>query len=166
MPPDACEVCGKRVEKTIRISYEDIEVNVCPSCFEKLGRRARIIEETRMREAPAQRREVKPRLVKSSKIESMDIVENYGELVRKARQERGWTQEVLAQKLRVSVDVVKRIESEKYKPPIDLARKIEKLLKIKLLVSTEEEPLEETPGIRGATLGEVVVVRREDEGED
>ncbi len=95
------------------------------------------------------------------RFEGFDLVEDFGDRIRKAREARGWSEAVLAQKLRVSVDVVRRIESGKLKPSIQLARNIESVLKIKLIVPTEEG--EATGELGPVTFGDIVVVRRGEE---
>ncbi|MEM1927697.1 MAG: multiprotein bridging factor aMBF1 [Acidilobaceae archaeon] len=161
MTREVCEICGKSVEKTVRARVDEAELRICPACLERLGRRAVVVREEK-RETPP--RQLTRQTSRARSVESLDLVEGYGDLVRRAREKRGLTVEALAQRLRVSAEVVRRIESEKYKPPIDLAKRIERVLGVKILVATEEEPLlEEKPYSRGATLGEVVVVRREEE---
>ncbi|MEM0340521.1 MAG: multiprotein bridging factor aMBF1 [Acidilobaceae archaeon] len=167
MTSSVCEVCGKVVERVVKATVDDAELSLCPLCLSKLGKRAKVIEEETRRtlaQKKSQQSQTKRQtsVRTSQSIEILDLVEGYGDVIRKGREKKGWTQEVLAQKLRVSVDVVRKIESEKYKPPIDLAKRIEKLLGVRLLTSTEEEPLGEVPNLRGTTLGEVVVVRREE----
>ncbi len=93
-------------------------------------------------------------------MEGFDLVEDFGERVRKARESRGWSEAALAQRLKVSVDVIRKIESGKLKPPLQLARSLENILKVKLITSTEEEELEATGKPESITLGDIVVVRR------
>lgn len=51
----------------------------------------------------------------------------------------GLTQEDLAKQLNERVTVIKKIESGEFNPPMDLARKIEKLLKVRIIVPVEED---------------------------
>jgi len=97
-----------------------------------------------------------------SMLEGVDLVEDFGERVRRAREARGWSEAALAQRLKVSVDVVRRIESGKLKPSLQLARSLESILKVKLLVPTEEEP-EAVGELRPLTFGDVGIVRRGEE---
>jgi len=71
--------------------------------------------------------------------EELELVEGFGELVREARIRLGLTQEDLAKQLNEKVAVIKKIESEQFRPSIDLARKLEKALKIRILAPAEEE---------------------------
>jgi transcriptional regulator, XRE family len=53
----------------------------------------------------------------------------------------GLSQDILASYLGEKVSVIKKIEAGKLKPTLDLAKKIEKLLKVNII---EEESVEET----------------------
>lgn len=95
--------------------------------------------------------------------EDLELVENYGELVREARIRMGLTQEDLASQVGEKATVIKKIEHGELRPSIELARKLEKILRIRLLVPAEEEPSSELkkyltkPGAsRGVSLGELL----------
>lgn len=92
--------------------------------------------------------------------EDLDLIEDFGEVVRTARIKMGLTQEDLAKQLNEKLATIKKIESGEFKPPITLARKLERFLKIKLL-----EPVEEikqvsskysTKGDLGISLGDLL----------
>ncbi len=65
--------------------------------------------------------------------ESIEVVEDYAERIRSAREALGWTKEILAERVKEKVSVIRRIEAGEMVPPISLARKLESILKIKLL---------------------------------
>ncbi len=156
-----CEVCGRPIKgQGRRVLLEGAEVIVCDDCYAKLLKSNRAVPVTRRPQkvtAPS-----KPRRAGS---EMLEVVDDYPDIIRRAREQRGWTTAVLAQKLRVSEDLIRRIEGGKVKPTIDLAKRIEGLLKVRLLQPVEYE---ESEGAKGAapdalTFGDVAVVRR-DEG--
>ncbi|MCD6592139.1 MAG: TIGR00270 family protein [Thaumarchaeota archaeon] len=72
--------------------------------------------------------------------EDLELVEDFGEIVRKARMSLGLTQEELAKQIGEKSTVIKKIEANELKPSIALAKKLEKFLKITLLVPAEESP--------------------------
>lgn len=111
-----------------------------------------------MREGKRASRPRRPRRVRGD----YDIVPNYGEIVRRARESKGWSASVLAQKLRISEAMVRKIEAGKYKPPIDLARRMERVLKVKLLEPVIEEEYMGVEEEDYVTLGDIVVVRDEE----
>lgn len=61
------------------------------------------------------------------------IREDYAEIIKKGRENMGMTQDMLASTVGERLSVIKKIESGKMKPTIELAKKIEKLLKVSLL---------------------------------
>lgn len=68
----------------------------------------------------------------------MEYAEDFGELVKEARIRMGWTQEDLARQLNEKLTIIKKIEAGEFHPPLDLARRIERVLKIRILVPPEE----------------------------
>lgn len=98
---------------------------------------------------------------KSQDLIRYELVEDYAQRIRSARERLGWSVSMLAEKVKESVTTIKRIESGKLRPTIDLAKRLEEVLRIKLLVPSVEEEL----GPRKAhtkkyvTLGEIVAIR-------
>ncbi|MCS7126315.1 MAG: multiprotein-bridging factor 1 family protein [Aigarchaeota archaeon] len=75
-------------------------------------------------------------------VEEYEYVEDFGRLIREAREKMGLTQEDLAKQLNEKVTVIRKIEAGEFNPSIELVKKIERLLKIKILVPAVEEELE------------------------
>lgn len=71
----------------------------------------------------------------------------------------GISQQQLAQKLKVSENIVKRFESGKLKPTISQARQLEKILGIKLVTPLENEESEKEFDETELTLGDVVNIK-------
>ncbi|MFN3268631.1 MAG: multiprotein-bridging factor 1 family protein, partial [Zestosphaera sp.] len=94
------------------------------------------------------------------------VVPDYHERVRKAREKLGWTQKVLANAVKESENVIKRIEAGRLVPSIELARKLENILKIQLLEPVVETRVNTTKtlskGSAGLTIGDVMVLRKEE----
>ena len=176
-----CEMCGARiVGRPYRAVVDGVEMVLCARCYESLVRsgraqplpsRPRIVTSAPPRtpsrpgaRAPQPRgggaRRVQRRRVS---LELYDLVEDYGERIRRAREAKGWSLQALAQRLRISESLLRKIEQEKVKPPIDLARRIEKVLRIKILVPSEIEEEYEAPPPGTLTLGDVVVIRRDED---
>ncbi len=98
--------------------------------------------------------------------ERYEVVPDYAERVRRARERLGMSQEELAIRVKERVNVIKRIEAGTLVPTVDLARRLEKVLGIKLL----EPVVEEDFGVGGGgrrrrdfelTLGDIVEIREE-----
>ncbi len=155
-----CEVCGKPIAgKGHRILMDGAELLVCDECFTKLTKSGRAVPVT------SKVNQVRPKpKAKERPEEMLEVVDDYPDIIRKARESKGWTQAALAQRLRVSEALVKKIESGKYKPTVDLARRLESLLGVRLLQPVESEGEEEEPPADTLTFGDVAVVRRDKNG--
>ena len=98
--------------------------------------------------------------------EDLELVEDFGELVKRARIKLGLTQQDLAAQLNEKITVIKKIEAGQFRPSIQLARKLEKFLKIRLLVPVEEESIELVKpsgkrGLKGVSVEELLRGREE-----
>lgn len=146
-----CEMCGKKVPHLEKVRIEGAVLNVCDTCA-RLGTPAESIRSrfssastSRPQEAIKipQKKIVVPPSRPSSKrrrrdsIENLEVVPEYAELIREARSKLSMTQDELAAKLLEKKNVISSIERGDLLPEIKVARKIERLLNIKLLESEE-----------------------------
>ncbi len=155
-----CEVCGRPIEGPgHRVLLDGVEVVLCDDCFIKLSRSGRVMPVPKRQ---AQVPQVRPKAARRPSNSTMlEVVDDYPDIIRRARESRGWTQAALAQRLRISEDLLRKIESGKLKPPVDLARRIEGLLKVQLLQPVEYEEGEPGSPESSLTFGDVAVVRKE-----
>lgn len=76
-------------------------------------------------------------IVKEKRLDEKEpiylFVQGYGAMVKKAREKLGLKQEEMAKKLNERESFLHQIESEHLKPSIDIARKLERELRIKIL---------------------------------
>jgi len=158
-----CEICGKPVsdpKMCRKVVVDDATLVVCPQCYDKLVRQGRVKRVSGIDESEYSEKRVKQaRTALSVRLpEAMyEVVEDYATRIKQAREKLGWSQAVLAQKLRVSENVVKRIEAGRLKPSIDLARRIEKILGITLLEPVVEESITaEQSSEDYLTIGDVI----------
>ncbi|NOZ88834.1 MAG: TIGR00270 family protein [Crenarchaeota archaeon] len=117
-------------------------------------------QQARRRAAPARRRASGG----LGGLEKFEVVEDYAIRVRRARERLGLTQKELAVKVKVGENVIKRIEAGTLVPPIDLARRLERVLGVKLLepvAELEEAEEEEAGGEFYLTLGDVAELRED-----
>jgi len=90
----------------------------------------------------------------------LEVVPDYDVKVKKAREEQGLTQEVLAKLVGEKLSVIKRIEMGKLKPSLDLARKLEKALKVRLVEEPKTaKPIQQPRPRLELTLGDVAVIK-------
>jgi len=174
-----CDICGTSIEKgkERHINLEGTPLTVCSNCFTRLDTRNRKKQETQQSFAKPkavgylQQTTQSKQQLKSSRetvhpgkpiAQNVELVEDYAERIRKAREKLGWSQAILAERIKVSENIVKRIESGKLRPTLDLAKKIEEVLGIKLLMPSIEEELKQQKIQRYVTLGEIVNVRTDE----
>jgi len=160
-----CEVCGREIiGKPHYVIIEGAKLITCGECA-KLGsgewspKPSVSSLDTKMRISRIPKRKA---TVKNIDIqEDVTVIENFGSLVRNARQKMGLSQEDLGRKIGEKTSVIKKIEVEKIIPHEQLARKLEHALGIKLLVPVVEPevPAPLHPTRREVTLGEIVQLK-------
>jgi len=154
-----CDLCGKTEETLARALIEGVELDVCSSCS-KFGKIIRTVSRPSPKE---QHRQVMHRHVmqeqKEEKIEM--IVENYSSVIKTKRESLGMTQKDFASRINEKESTVHKMETGHMEPPIDLARKLEKLLGVKLVEQPEENHERIKKGKDGGfTLGDFIKVRK------
>jgi len=92
----------------------------------------------------------------------MVLVENYADIIRRARQASGMTQEELAQRIGEKFSTMQAIEAGRLKPTKKAIRGLERELRISLLEPITPVPIKTVKDLesRGPTLGDVVRVKR------
>lgn len=143
-----CELCGREIKYGESIKIEGAVITVCKSCA-KMGVRVGKVST-----------ENKPRKIVRRDFPEEDIVIDYAERIRSAREKLNLKQEELARKINEKDSVIARIESGKMIPSMELAKKLEKFLKISLIeIVPPETPLLKKGGDGPLTLGDVVKIK-------
>jgi putative transcription factor len=155
-----CEICGKKlVEEPLKTKVDGSIMLTCKECS-KFGKV--------QREPPKPKRPGAPRGGKATKriqrpIEPVEeVIENYNEIVRQAREKKGWSREELGEKIYEKASVVNRIESGKMVPDLKLARKIEKIMHVVLIEKSDDISADETghSKVRGTTIGDIDRIKK------
>lgn len=148
-----CEICGKQ-EVLYKAIVEGSELLVCSGC----GRFGKIISQAQIEQKPFPKKHELPKKNK----ESIDIiVQNYGELIKKAREKIGLSQEDFAKKINEKISVVHKLETSTFEPSIEFARKLEKFLKVKLVLEYEETgKVNNAKGNDTVKIGDVVKIKK------
>lgn len=133
-----CEMCGKEVPVTKTVIIEGSRLSVCPNC-------ARFGEDYRgsaQGGAPVTQTVIEERLQKRERrmqskdiyagSTSVELVDDYGGLIREARQAKGMDQDQFAASILEKKGTIAKIESNNLIPDDKLIKKIEKALGIKL----------------------------------
>ena len=163
-----CDVCGREIiGKPHHVIIEGAKLTTCAECA-KMGSAEWKPEPKNLSFSSPLKfessRRLKPRLTKkrSQDIrEDLTIIENFGSIVRKARQRLNLSQEDLGRQIGEKVSVIRKIEGEKIMPSERLARKLERALGVKLIVPLVE-PEVSAPSSqvnRGVTLGEIAYLK-------
>lgn len=147
-----CELCGKDTELFTAV-VEGIQLRVCAGC----GRFGKVL-----RRAPPPASLAKPVPVRTEPTKIERIVDEYGQRIRAAREKQGLTQEEFAKRVMVKESLVHKMETGTFEPDIELARKLERLLHIRLVEVREES---ETGTARkddrpaGLTIGDILKLK-------
>tara|TARA_Y100000310_G_scaffold342188_1_gene444202 strand:- start:615 stop:1061 length:447 start_codon:yes stop_codon:yes gene_type:complete len=143
-----CDMCGKEGE-LIDAVVEGAMLKVCFSCKDH----GNVI--------PV----VKPNFVKSKVIEQAEeeievVVDNYSELVKKAREKKGLKQEELAKDVGEKESVIHQIESGGLKPTFKIANKLEAYLNISLIERAKKVDVKKKKNIdfsdKSLTIGDLL----------
>jgi putative transcription factor len=94
-------------------------------------------------------------------VQELDIADNYPQIIQKARRKHGLSQEDLAMKVKERLSVIQKIELGKMSPNMRLAKELEHILRIKLLVLTSEPPVPKLTlgATKEVTLADVAKIR-------
>jgi len=94
--------------------------------------------------------------------EDYELIENFGEKVKKAREKIGWKQEDLAREIKEKESIIRKIETMEITPSLDIIKKLEKVLNIKLTVPLSKilETPPPPPRETSLTLGDAIVFKK------
>ncbi len=138
-----CEMCGTRTTKLTKVRIESAVLLVCDSCVKygiPVERKRETVKSIILPPPPiassrpqvAKKPPVK-RSVSDKDMENTMLVDDYGELIKNAREKIGWTQDDLAKKIMERKNVLSSIERNALMPDLRTARKLEKTLGIRLI---------------------------------
>lgn len=129
-----CEMCGKNVG-TRRYMVEGTVMSLGLECS-KYGTPLDTPAPTGTKAAMQQGLERREQRMTSRNVydaaDARVMVEDFGPRVHRAREAKGWTHDVLGNKVHARVPELKQIEAGKMRPSDDVARRLEKELGIEL----------------------------------
>ncbi|MCK4550683.1 MAG: TIGR00270 family protein [Candidatus Aenigmarchaeota archaeon] len=139
-----CDMCGRQANRIIKCRIEGSVLSVCTRCAEY----GAVIKAPK----PVFSRSVSDTVLPES------VVPDAASRIRRAREKQNLSMELLAQKMKEKESVLHRIEQGKFIPPINLARKIERVLRIVLIDKGDADSVEtNSPKATGAlTLGDLL----------
>jgi len=138
-----CEICGVEIRGTAnKVVIDGATLIACRKCA--MRNPSAVVGYV----SPQQRSGGGPRYTVPRRVSTVrriprstiveEVVDDYAERIREARERMGLTREVLAAMVGEKVSTIRRIESGRLAPTIQLARKLERVLKIKLVEVYEE----------------------------
>ena len=149
-----CDICGSE-SKLYRTKIEGTEMNLCAECS-KFGEVLWSIEAEQKKEKKAAnpvKVEEKPEAIKM-------VMADFSEKIKKKREQLGLDQEKFAKMINQKKSVVHKLENKELTPSIDLAKKLEKILKIQLVETYAEDRLavKKSSG-ENITVGDVIKIK-------
>jgi putative transcription factor len=153
-------------KKDYKIEVEGTVLNVCEKCSSY----GRIIDKVKQVATPKQKKK-EAKLAMEAEADAKKttetvqlIVPDYSELIRKAREKTGMTQKDFGKKINEKESMVHKLESSQMKPSIELARKLEKLLRIRLVEEIElesgKEKEDDGKPAGELTIGDLIKVKK------
>ena len=160
-----CEICGHEiVGKPARSLVEGATLIVCQQCAglgtklpgfpnNRPGPPRRVSSHT---SAPIERL---PKIVEES-----EVTEDFSDIIKEARSKLGLSQQDLAFKAKEKVTLIQKIEVGKMLPTVRLAKELEHILHVRLLVPVDEEEIKIPKMMRQSsspsmTLGDIALVK-------
>ncbi len=154
-----CEICGKKVDTVYEIMLDGAQMLVC----EKDARGRHVAHSFG---SDSQRAVGDQRAAHGERAQE-ELIENYGEAIRKAREALGLPVRVLGERISEKESTLSRIEKQETLPSEKTRKKLEKELGIKLLAKEpDEKRFVQTRKNEPATLWEFANKKDEKEEND
>lgn len=156
-----CEICGDDIKgNPIRVTVEGTVLDVCSKCAH-YGKPQDKWTPVSRKMAPTERVIVthRPKRDVFDRLED-EILPDYAQVIKKARESQGLTIEELASKMMEKATLIRKIEREELIPEDTVRKKLETTLNIKLTERVSSQDQRGGGFIRGTTLGDVAIIRK------
>jgi putative transcription factor len=158
---NTCELCGKETTKLYKVRIEGAEMTVCKECA-KFGVTPKSYSRIGTGKIPAS----KKTSTKKAKRPYRDLfdnlktlIEDYGDVIREAREKKRLTIEELAKRVGIKVTTLHKIERNELEPEEKYVKRLEKELGISLYEEGDIE-YDVGGGDEGLTLGDFIKMRK------
>lgn len=153
-----CELCGTDCGEHCKPAVIDgVKMMLCPNCM-KHGKGVKEIRGTPTHvQRSLQRRQRRHQEKDVYQKMDLELISNWGEVIKKARQKKGLTREKLGFNIGERTVTISKIENEELRPSDEVAKKLEKELSIQLFEKVKEvhTPVSNTQN-QGLTLGDFI----------
>lgn len=156
-----CEICGSEIKgNPIRVTVEGTVLDVCGKCAH-YGKPQDKWTPVSRKMTPTERVIVthRPKRDVFDRLED-EIIPDYAQAIKKARESLGMTIEELASKMMEKATLIRKIEREELIPEDTVRKKLENTLNIKLTEKVSSKDQKGGGFIRGTTLGDVAIIRK------
>ncbi|AEA47008.1 multiprotein bridging factor aMBF1 [Archaeoglobus veneficus] len=151
-----CEICGREIKgRGFKVIVEGSEVTVCARCKEHGAVKPEKIDQG-VKKLVLKKKQKLSRPVEFTE----ELIENYHLIIKREREKRGWSQEVLAKKIQEKASLVRKIENAEITPEPEVVEKLEKLFNITLREKIPEIKIDLKKTNLTPTLGDVVVIKK------
>lgn len=156
-----CEICGAEIPGTPnRIVIDRSTLDVCKSCA-RFGKAEDKWTPVPRKVVPVERAFTVRRPQSRDQFKDLvEIVPEYGRVIREARESLGLTPDELASTIKEKAALIKKIERQELVPEDRIRKKLEKELNIKLTDQATEEKVKYHGGAKGLTLGDIADIKR------
>jgi putative transcription factor len=163
-----CEICGANISgRSYRVRVDRAELEVCEKCknFGKEVEKRQPVTSYRRGPAVPSEPGAQPvvKRVRRNMFDQMkdEIIENYAEFIKDARERRHMSQEELASRIQEKVNIIRKVERGELIPEDSLIKKLEEELEIKLREGIgEAEPMQRRSDSKTLTLGDLIRVKK------
>ncbi len=170
-----CEVCGRKIHaEPMRAIIEGAKLTVCMECSKHGKVIYSDVTGVGAKQTPVQPNPTKsnihiPVIMRKPPVAqvqiSQEVVEDYATKIRAAREKLCFSHEDLGKKINEKASLLRHIETGKMAPNNQLANKLERALKIKLMVPISDEKVTATlpkKADEGLTLGDLIEMDNKD----
>jgi len=157
-----CEICGAEIPgQPTRVVVDGSALEVCKSCA-RFGKSEDKWSPVTRKVVPVERaftvRRPKPR--RDPFRDLVEIVPDYGNIVKEAREGLNLTLEELGVKIKEKASLIRKIERQDIVPEDSIRKKLEKELNIKLTDDVQEERWKSGGDGRELTLGDIASIKK------
>ncbi|MBP2145543.1 putative transcription factor [Methanofollis sp. W23] len=163
-----CELCGAVVRGAPKkVQIEGAVLQVCEKCARlgvEIAPPRPVATRRRAQTGARPKAAARPQQHRGRDVFDMmvgEIVEDFGDRIKKARLEKNWTQKDLANEIKEREILIKKIEKGDLIPEDDVRVKIEKALGIKLLDVSDDDLKSRGPAHVSTTVGDIIKIKRE-----
>jgi len=156
-----CEICGAEIPGTPnRIVIDRSTLDVCGSCA-RFGKAEDKWTPVPRKMVPVERAFTVRKPVRRDQFKDLvEIIPEYGRVIREARERQGLTPDELASSIKEKAALIKKIERQELVPEDSVRKKLERELGIRLTDQATEEKVKYRGGAKGLTLGDIADIKR------